>query len=289
MRLGLMGLIAFTAAYSGFSIVVSIAIFLYYFFKLIMVVYHHRKVNWINLTPLAIVTLAFIHLLITSRYNSIVMENSTSLWNYLKYFWISCFGFIVPNHTLKFFAVTAIITLVTLAVWVMDTGINRKQENPIEARRRAVLFFLIITPLIFNLLHTYGRGAEGIGNASASRYIPGTMSLVLGIYLVLLRQPPVLFGALPAILFTVLMVYAQTRNGPLLRSLKAESAEVRLWTECLLETEGDYDHCRSVSHIPLMQRATERKVPEKILFLRDHKLNIFYRDSPKIRKRPSEP
>jgi len=174
-------------------------------------------------------------------------------------------GRIAPAILFSFY-----VTLVS--VWALVRTIRAKDRAPLDQ----TIFFLTAFSLLFAVTAAIGRVCLGVSAASSTRYIPYILPSFLGMYFALLSWK--LPSTTRAALLSVFVVVAASKEFAFrdenLALVRYYSAGKISWRDCYLHTLS-VERCAVEVRFPIYPHPSTTRLPEKLDYLRQRRLNLF--------------
>ncbi len=251
------------ALFSGFGLVagsIFIAIELGYFI---------RNRNLRNLSAIILPVAGIIYIIATQKPGGEIALSS-DWWLNLNYFLLLAGNYFFGGPIIWLFPVG----LLFAAGFVSLLFLNKSLFFNGQISYSKVLTLLIGSSLFFMILNVLGRTGQGLASADSARYIPGTMTLMFGVYLLILKlvkdRTRIIF--LCAFSFVILISQVKTLNVD--AHVRHQHPQFEKWEACL-RSNNNYEQCYRQIKFPLAGHPERTRIQEKLNFLKENNLSIF--------------
>ncbi|AEV33918.1 hypothetical protein Oweho_2961 [Owenweeksia hongkongensis DSM 17368] len=266
LRVFAFSIIAAVGIFSGFVLFVSVCFIAIQTLVLIKTAQYQKLFIFL---PLPIIAWLYLSL---SQVHSMKPELTNDISYYLEYGTLLSCNFLLNGRSI--FWPYILLACISVFTFLIISNVRSLWAHPM--RVSAIFSLLIVPPLLFILANIISRADIGMANALTSRYIPVTMTLVFGVYLMLLKitNRYYLQGFLLVVFTSVILRFQFTPMPARTERIITLSKNIKDWEKCLLQG-NTYNNCKSKTNLPLKHNGNKKSLQEKIDFLKANKLNIF--------------
>lgn len=251
--------------FSGFAVVVSMALLIIEGLKWLK----SPRLQSLSIFGLPILSFGYVYF---SQKSTPPVNLSNSFEYSLEYATLLTGNFLFTQPS-RYWFIILLMGLITVSILIWLS----KKSTPKSPDFYTITALLISSSLLFVILNIVGRAELGIGNAITTRYIPATMPLMFGIYLLIQHlKPSYSWFKIPLLLvfgFIMLKAQLETSTARIKRPIELAN-KTKQWEICLKENHS-FKECNSKYTFKLVPEILEKHLQEKIDFLKANKLNIY--------------